>query len=131
MATDAELGRDLSCVSDCTPDFREVTGRRLLLEAVARRLTTTRGTLLDDPNYGFNVQDHLNDDMSQADIAAMQAGAEAECIKDERVQLATVSASLSREGVLTVDVEITDADGPFQFTLLVTAAKVVLQTEVT
>ncbi len=117
----ADLGRDLSCVEDCTPDFVEVTGRLCLAQAVARRLSTDRGRLIDDENYGYNLARYLNDDFGPGDIPAIQAGARAECLKDERVRDAAVSIVVSAAGVMTATVLLTDGDGPFLLVLAITA----------
>lgn len=124
MATD--LGRDLACVDDLSPDMREVTGRRCLAEAIARRYISDRGTLLGDPNYGYNLLDFMNADVTPVDIGELQSGAEAEALKDERVLRADVVATLEDDGTLTVIVTLTDADGPFTLTLSVSAVTVTI-----
>lgn len=123
MATD--FGTDLSCLTDLSPTMATVSGRRLLGEAVARRLQTPRGRLLKHPDYGFDLAGHLNDDLSQADIAAIGSGVEAECLKDERVIAAAVVSTFAG-GTLTVVITITDADGPFVLVFAVTSASVTL-----
>lgn len=120
----ADLGRDLSCVDDVTPDFREVTGRRRLAEAVARRYMTDRGTLVGDPNYGYNLTNLVNADLSPADLVAHQSGAQAEALKEEQVRAAVVVLSLAADGLLTVACTLTDADGPFTLTLAISAVSV-------
>lgn len=119
-----DLGRDLSCVDDLLADFREVIGRRCLAEAIARRYITDRGTLIGDPNYGFNLTNFLNADLGTGDVALLQSGAEAEALKDERVLSAVVVATLAADGLLTVVCTLTDADGPFTLTLAVSAVTV-------
>lgn len=115
MATD--FGTDLSCVTDLSGDGRTVTGRRLLAEAVARRWITPRGRLLSDPNYGFDITERVNDDMSARDLASMRAGMQAEALKDERIRGCEVTVILNVVGVLTITAIITDADGPFRLVL--------------
>jgi len=113
----ADLGTDLSCVSDCTPDFAEATGRLCLAQAVARRLLTPRGGLVDDPNYGFDLTGYVNDDVSTADLARIQANTEAECLKDERVEAADVTLSVSTAGLMIGKIILTDSVGPFTLVL--------------
>lgn len=122
----ADLGRDLACVDDLSPDMREVTGRRCLAEAIARRYISDRGTLLGDPNYGFNLLDYMNADVGPTDIASLQSGAETEALKDERVVRANVVATLQSDGDLLVAVTLTDADGPFTLTLAVSSVTVTI-----
>jgi phage baseplate assembly protein W len=120
----ADLGRDLACVDDLTPDMSEVTGRRCLAEAIARRYQTDRGSLIGDPNYGFNLTNFVNSDLGTGDLAALQSGAEAEALKDERVLAVTVVATQDTQGLMTVTVTLTDAAGPFILTLAVSAVTV-------
>jgi phage baseplate assembly protein W len=108
---------------DLASDFRVVSGRRALIESLARRLDTPRGRLIDDPNYGTSLPGEVNDDLSQADIARIQAATTAECLKDERVVDATSDATFVN-GVLTLNLEITDGQGPFPLTLAVSAVTV-------
>ena len=117
----ADFGSDISCVTDISPDGRVVTGNRVVAEAIARRLSTPRGRLIDDPNYGFDLGGYIHDDMSSADLASLQNGAGAECLKDERVIAADVLATLSAIGLLTVTVSLTTGLGPFRLVLSVSA----------
>lgn len=121
MATDD--GTDISCVNDFAPDGRITSGRHLIAEAIARRLITPRGRLIDDPNYGLDLTGFTYDDMSAGDIAAMRAGIEAECLKDERLTAATATASLAL-GILTIGLTLTDGIGPFALVLSVSATTI-------
>jgi phage baseplate assembly protein W len=120
MAAPVDFGTEVSCISDFAADGRTVTGNAVVGEAIARRLSTPRGRLIDDPNYGFDLTAYVFDDMTARDIAALCAGATAEALKDERVQDAAVQAVLAK-GLLTVTVSITTALGPFRLVLAVTA----------
>lgn len=115
MASDQ--GTDLSCVDDCTEDFRTVSGRMAHLQALARRWTTPRGTLIGSPNYGTDLTDYLNDDTNQAELSSIAGFAEAEALKDDRTLSCNVTVDLTPAGALTISGIITDADGPFQFTI--------------
>lgn len=114
-----DFGTDLSCVTDLSEDCRPVSGQLLVCQAIARRLSTPRGRLIDDPNYGYDLTDSLNDDMGPADIAEIQAGATAECLKDERVLSATVTVTLPSTGELTIVINLDLGEGPFDLTLAV------------
>lgn len=114
-----DFGTDLSCVSDLDPSGAVVTGRALLGEALARRLTTPRGRLIDDPNYGLDLTEYLNADLSQRDVGILGAQIKAECEKDERVVSADVTALVNINGKLTVTIIIDDGDGPFPLVLAV------------
>lgn len=121
----ADLGADLACVSDLPDTMSMVSGRRALGEAIARRLQTPRGRLINYPNYGFDLTGELNDDLSPADFARIQSGVEQECIKDERVQSATCTLTFTA-GTLTAVIVLVDGAGPFTLVLAATALDVTL-----
>src|SRR5882724_5139925 len=98
------FGLDWSCVSDLDPRGATVTGFRIIGEAIARRLQTPRGGLLDDPNYGYDLVGELNDDMGAGDTGRIAASVTAECLKDQRVTAATVTVTFVTSGVLTVTI---------------------------
>lgn len=126
------LGSDIHCVSGLDPLFTIVDGRTALAEAIARRLSTPRGTLAwigDDPDYGYDLRQHLADDLTPQALAAIGPRVEAEALADERVRAARATATLVG-GVLRVALALTDAAGPFRFTLSVDAVNVtVLQVQ--
>lgn len=116
---------DLSLATDLSADCRVVSGRMALAEALIRRWSTPRGRLIDDPNYGTSLADSLNDDMRVGDIVRLQAAAEAEARKDERV--ADISSTALFVGnALTLTFSITDGEGPFTLTIAVTSVSVSL-----
>jgi hypothetical protein len=110
-------------IFDLASNSAIVSGRQCLAEAIARRLVTTRGTLIDDPDYGFDLRGYVNDDIDARGLALIGAGVEAECLKDERVIAATAAVSLVA-GVLVVAVSITDAKGPVKLVLSVSQVTV-------
>lgn len=120
----SNLGSDLSCVSDCSPDMAEVSGRTCYIQAIARRYITPRGRLIDDKDYGFDLTQYVNDDLAPIDIARIQAGAEAEALKDERTEAVTVNIVLNAAGVLIIRIELDDGDGPFSLVLSVSEVSV-------
>ena len=113
------LGIDLDCLEDLQPDLRTTSGRTMLAQALVRRIITPRGTLIGDEEYGTDITEMVNDDMSAGDIAALNSAVEAEWQKDERVLDASVTSVLSRQGILTIVGVITDQKGPFSLTLAV------------
>lgn len=105
----------------------EVSGIRLLSEALVRRLTTPRGSVIDDPNYGFDLQSLLNDDLNPNSLGPITASIQNECLKDERVYAANAFVALvPNTGVLNVVLTITTASGPFKLVLAVSAATVTI-----
>lgn len=124
MATDAEIGVDLSCTDDLSPECSVVTGRRLIAEAVYRRLITPRGRLSYDPDYGTDVTAFINEDVTVSEINDLQAAIIDECNKDERVLDVDVSIEapggvVGADGKYTITIVLFDADGPFELVLVI------------
>lgn len=124
MAVDTDYGTDLDGVGDLDPYGAVVSGTLVVAQACARRLSTPRGRVIDDPNYGFDLTQYINDDVNSSSLAALRAGTVSECLKDERVLTATCDAVLSRSGILTVTIKITTSDGPFTLVLSVSQTSV-------
>jgi hypothetical protein len=119
-------GTDLSCVTDLDPLLVEVdpNSPAAIVEAVIRRFTTPRGSLIDDPDYGLDIRSVLNRGMTQRDLRALAGALRGEAQKDDRVALADVQLTVSlptREA--SVQVFITPEDSnlrDFSFTFAVT-----------
>lgn len=113
-----DFGTAWSCVTDLTMPSVMVKGNRIVAEAIARRLITPRGGLVDDPDYGFDLSEFVNADLTPGDIARIQAGVQAECLKDQRVSGAS-STVVVANGVLIATIVLTTASGPFTLVLSV------------
>ena len=113
-------GQDLSM-----PSYM-ASGNLAVAEAILRRWTTSRGQLIDDPNYGFNVTDLVSDDLDKKDVAYAQQQLAQECEKDERVRSASVAVVLTAVGLLTISATVTTAAGPFRLVAAVSAVSVSL-----
>lgn len=124
MAVD--FGFDLSCTSDLDPKCTTTSGRRLVAEAIYRRLITPRGRLIKDPNYGTDITVFINDDVSPVDIATLRAAIKAECRKDERIDDVDVdiTAPLGGTGKYKITISLDVGDGPFDLVLAVSAVTV-------
>jgi hypothetical protein len=111
-------GQDLS-----SPSYM-ANGNLCVAESILRRWTTSPGELVDDPNYGYNLNNLISDDLSSSDLmrAGQRAGAEAQ--KDERVLRCIATVTLTVAGVLTVGATVTTAQGPFRFVVTVSAVTV-------
>ena len=105
-------------IFDLAADLGEVDGRLGLAESLSRRLVTYAGTLIDDPDYGRDVTDYINDDLGPRDLALIASACEQEMLKDERVLNATAVATLVN-GLLVVAITVFDGAGPFKLTLTV------------
>lgn len=107
---DTDWGSDISTFVinpdgryDLDPTFSPISGRQVVVEAVARRLVTQRGALGYDPNFGLDLRLWLNSAHTDSDIFALSTAIEAEAEKDERVLSATANAQYSRvSSTLTV-----------------------------
>lgn len=101
MATD--YGTDWDCVTDINPYGTTVSGPECVAQAIARRLQTPEGGLLDDPSYGYDLRALINTSLSDAEVLSVRTAVEAQCLQDERVDSAEVEVSLTDE-VLTITV---------------------------
>ena len=119
MATD--FGVDINCVTDLDPSFALVTGQTAVGQAVARRLITVRGTLLDDPHYGTDLRQYAGEPKSAGALARAKADCEREARQEERVDSVEVETSYQGDDVLLARISLTTAEGPFELTLAVTA----------
>jgi hypothetical protein len=114
-------GWDLVCTTDMTPDAAECGGRIVLANALARRLGTPRGTLIYDPNYGYDLGQMLNADIkSSRDIAPIGAAIDAEFLKDPRVYASSTIVTFQNSTLTTVST-VTPSAGP-TFTLVLSVS---------
>lgn len=121
-----DFGTTLSCVFDLDPMGATVSGLRTLSEAIVRRLTTPRGRLLTDPNYGYDLQGELNDDVTPQQAAAIGANVDHEVQKDQRVATSSTTATLNPDGSLNVSISVQSAAGPFTLVLSVSQVTVAI-----
>lgn len=111
-------GQDLS-----SPSYM-ASGAQAIGEAIACRWSTTQGRLVDDPTYGENITDCVNDDMSPADIQRKQQALAAQAEYDERVQSAQVTLKLGADGTLTATGIITPVNNGTPFKLVLSVSQV-------
>ncbi len=121
-----DYGTDLDWADDLDPTGRVVSGTLLLGQAAYRRLRTRRGSCLDCPDDGIDIQEYLSLAMTPAALSAIPGEVSAELRKDERFVAADVVVTKITEG-LHFAIEITPSEGPtFDLTLSVTDAGVKL-----
>lgn len=125
-------GSDLSCVDDITDTAAEVDpfSRLALAEAVARRLTTARGTVLDDLDYGLDLRRFLNAGVSTSELAGLAGQIRMEVQKDDRVDRCAATVTLPSATELSVKIVVTPIDprlGTFTLTLAVTSSTVLME----
>lgn len=120
-----DYGADIGAVPDLDPMLPTVTGRAVLREALVRRLSTPRGALFYEPDYGYDLRALLSEGITGSDLFAIAHAVGAEVRKDERVLGASVVPRLSADGSrLALTLWITDAAGPFELVLVVSAVTV-------
>lgn len=117
-----DFGVDIATpdAADIDPYFTTVSGWRGLGQALARRLVTPRGSLIDDDAYGYDLRSRLSDTFTAAEIAQIGAIAKRELEGDERVDSATVTATFTA-GTLRVSAAIQTASGSFRLVLAVSS----------
>lgn len=121
-------GHDLSCTTDLDPAMVEVDGLVGLSQSLFRRIITPRGTLIDDPNYGFDLTQFLNDDLGPQDVSRIGTQVDAEYLKDERVYQSSTTITIvplsnaTASGTLVVASLVTPSTGPtFRLVISVSA----------
>lgn len=124
-----DYGLDLACVSDLDTTLTETApgGRRIVAEAVARRLQTPRGRLIGDPNYGFDLVGYCNDDLNAGGLAWIQSQVVAECLKDERVTEAACELELDAGDVMTATISLRLVDDPDLLSLVLAVSVVTVE----
>jgi hypothetical protein len=115
---------DVWCLDDFLPHMPEVRGRIALAHRLVRRWTCPRGRIPWLPNDGTDLRQYLLSHARPADIAQ---AAKSEALKDEQVEDIQITVEVLDSGrQLNLAIEVTDADGPFVFTLNITEARVTL-----
>jgi hypothetical protein len=120
-------GTDLACVLDVTPTLDEVDPQSTVAigEALVRRLITPRGRVLDDGTYGFDLRGQLNHGVTQPGLTRLQSSIRVECLKDDRIDDATVSVVMasvaSRQMRVQISATAADSAQDFSLTFFVTS----------
>lgn len=114
---------DVYCIDDFLPHMPAISGRVAHAHCLARRLITPRGRFRFWPNFGTDLRRYL---LSKVPVSVIAADAAQECEKDERTESASVEVTHvdfdSRE--LDIKITIVDAQGPFEFTMSISDARV-------
>jgi hypothetical protein len=118
---DLGYGVDLWCIDDLTEDMAEVDpfSVEAISQALIRRLTTPRGSLPDDDNYGFDLRGYCNRGVTLTDLQSLTQQIAGEVRKDDRVSDATVIVAYSTTArSISVSLTITPTDPLGTFTLV-------------
>lgn len=131
--TASGYGIDLVCFDDIDPRMAETDPADLasLAQDCYHRITTTRGTIPDAPDFGVNVIEFLHRGTTPQELAAMGGQCESEIAKDDRVDAVTVTLDVgiaAKSLAITVDVTPVDtAIGPFTLIVSVTDGAALLK----
>ena len=118
-----DYGTTVSCVSDLAAPARLVSGLRVVGEAIARRLLTPAGGLIDDPEYGLDLRQYVNGDLTRADLARLASEIETEARKDQRVAAVRAVVTYDERALkLTATLEVRTGSGPFSLVLTASQA---------
>ena len=112
-----ELASDIGGVTSVDYALSTVSGRQALAEAILRRLTTRRGGLFYAPSYGFDVLGLIGSTVSASEVEQRVLE---QALLEEEVEDATCTVTFADVGAtrsITVELNITDAEGPFDLTL--------------
>lgn len=125
-------GRDLSCVEDITETLDEVDpfSVRGIGEAQIRRLTTPRGSLPDDPDYGLDVRSYANRGVPQSELRDLAGQIRSECLKDDRLDAVQVTVTMPAPSSLRIAITNTPVDvslGQFSLVLAVASGTVLVE----
>lgn len=121
MTTD--YGSDISTPDavDLDPLGTLVTGARALGQALARRLVTSRGSLLDDPSYGYDLRQLVGDVLGPLALETVRAEVLDQLRADERVDDAAVTVTQPTRTSVRVEAVVSAAAGPLRLVLSVSA----------
>lgn len=118
-----DYGSDTSCTDELRPG-RVVRGPELVAEACYRRISTRRGEIIDDPDYGIDLSDLVQKGLTPGMLAMVPTVVKAQLAKDPRVSAVSVRARVVGAG-LVVEIEGECGAGPFA--LAVTADKLTVE----
>jgi hypothetical protein len=109
-------GIDLVCISDIDARMAETLSTELLSLAqdCFHRVTTPRGTLPDDPNFGIDIRSMLSVGLTSSSIRGIKDAINGELMKDDRVTDAEVE----------LVIEGTDSAPTFTITITITPAAI-------
>ena len=125
---DVGFGSDLSCTDDVSPTFETISGDEPLAVAQAayRRLRTAIGELLDDPDYGCDIEAYIQRGLTPQVLQELKIGAQAELLTDDRIATVDVNLTSTDPTTYLLDIRCTSTQGPFSLTFELTDAQAAL-----
>jgi hypothetical protein len=105
----------------------EVSGEVEGDQRIFRRLTTTRGALISQPNDGIDLRSFLRSGVLTTTPGQIQSAVRAELLKDQDVLKATVGVTwTAATSTLTVTMQITWIAGPSTMQFVLTPASIAI-----
>jgi len=109
------------------PAFRVISGPRVVVEAIVRRWTTPRGSLITDPNAGIDLRAFIGQGVTQNNVRLIAPFLVREAMADERVLDAQVVPTYDfASRTMTIGATITLAQGPFSFVVSASAERIII-----
>ena len=120
------FGDDIDCGPDgLSPTFELVSERDALVQAILHRFQTQRGSLIDDKDYGLEVQAWVGKRVDTTQLWAWQQALEGEARKDQRVLSARARLTFDTiSQLLSFTLAVETAEGPFTLTVAVSELSV-------
>jgi phage baseplate assembly protein W len=121
VATDptTDFGTDVDCRSGVPLRWGLISGRPNVVNALIRRYRTVRGTLPNDPEYGFDLRDLVNAGLTTARLSQARSGIVAQALLEPRIRDVTdvTFAPNLATNSLIISMTLEDALGPFPLVL--------------
>lgn len=117
-------GTDFSTVPDLDPNMGLISGPKVVLEAIARRLQTPQGWYADDPRYGVDLIAYLGSDSAYTIAPLIQEQA----LEDDRVASASATLTQATQNGIRVSlkVQLVDDEREYPLTVDITQAGAVI-----
>lgn len=115
----SDYGVDVFCSNDFDPTMPMVSGPKLAILRLARRLYTPRGSCPHAPNDGIDIRDFLNTPTPTTIIAGQ---IRVELLKDEAclsADVTVIQGGTFQRREMTVNIAVELAEGPFSLVLSV------------
>lgn len=115
--TDIVIGKTVSLVS----------GSKNLINAITRRLSTAKGSLFYDLEYGYDLRQFINAEVDDQDIQQIETNVENQVQLDERVRSCQTTATFDYQTQkMRLEIQVT----PFvdrTFTLIISVDKLTVK----
>lgn len=106
---------------------KKISGFDNLARQIIRRLSTPRGSLFYDPDYGMDIKLFLNTNLNPSKLMKLEMDIKNECESDPRVDEAEVSIKYNPSTLsLEIEISLVTIDGSFTLILNVSSLNIEL-----